>query len=179
MFETEPDILQRVIERLREPVELDPALDRRVMARVAAGRTTSVITDVWAWLRRPWQLSISPLGTAAVVLIAAAAWVGGQRLRHAPPAPLSGATDVQFVIVAPGADAVSLVGDFNDWDATLTPMHAVRSGAGGLWSVTVPLSPGRHRYAFLVNGKRWLADPSAPRAQDDFGAPSSVVTVGG
>jgi Carbohydrate-binding module 48 (Isoamylase N-terminal domain) len=177
VFETEPDILQRVIERLREPVELDPALDSRVMARVAAGRTTSVITDVWAWLRRPWQLSISPLGAAAAVLIAVAAWVGGQRLRHTPTAPPPGATDVQFVIVAPGADAVSLVGDFNDWDAMLTPMHVTRSG--GLWSVTIPLSPGRHRYAFLVNGKRWLADPSAPRAQDDFGAPSSVVTVGG
>jgi hypothetical protein len=176
VFETEPDILQRVIERLREPVEMDPALDGRVMARVDAGPTkTSVITDVWAWLRRPWQLSISPLGAAVVVVIGAAVWVGGQRLRQAPA--LRDATDVQFVVVAPGADAVSLVGDFNDWDATLTPMHSARDG--GLWSVTIPLSPGRHRYAFLVNGKRWLADPSAPRAQDDFGAPSSVVTVGG
>jgi 1,4-alpha-glucan branching enzyme len=56
-------------------------------------------------------------------------------------------------------------------------MRAVRDGR--LWTVTIPLAAGRHRYAFLVNGARWLADPSAPRAQDDFGAPSSVVTVGG
>jgi 1,4-alpha-glucan branching enzyme len=56
-------------------------------------------------------------------------------------------------------------------------MHATHSGA--LWTVTVPLTPGRYRYAFLVNGSRWLADPAAPRAQDDFDTPSSVVTVGG
>jgi len=44
----------------------------------------------------------------------------------------------------------------------------------------VPLAPGRYRYAFLVDGSRWLADPAAPRARDDeFGTPSSVVTVGG
>jgi 1,4-alpha-glucan branching enzyme len=84
---------------------------------------------------------------------------------------------VQFVVVAPGAGSVALVGDFNDWDSTATPMHATRNG--GLWSITLPLAPGRYRYAFLVNGSRWLPDPAAPRAQDDFDAPSSVVTVGG
>jgi len=31
-----------------------------------------------------------------------------------------------------------------------------------------------------VDGSRWLADPAAPAARDDeFGTPSSVVTVGG
>jgi hypothetical protein len=35
-----------------------------------------------------------------------------------------------------------------------------------------------HRYAFLVNGKQWVADPSAPRAtDDDFGMPSSALVV--
>jgi len=177
MFETEPDVLERVIERLREPVEMDPGLDRQVMARIAAAPTrTTVITDVWDWLRRPWQLSVSPLAVAATVLIAAALWVGTHRARRTA-SPAEGATEVQFVIVVPGAAAVSLVGEFNDWDAARTPMQV--SQTSGIWSVTVPLSPGRHRYAFLVDGRRWVADPSSPRAQDDFGTPSSVVTVGG
>ena len=41
------------------------------------------------------------------------------------------------------------------------------------------LPPGRYAYAFLVDGQRWIADPAAPPAVgDDFGRPSSVVTVG-
>jgi hypothetical protein len=178
VFESEPDGLHRLIEHLREPIEMDPALDGRVMARVArpAAKTT-VITDVWTWLRRPWQLSISPLSIAAVGGILLAAWLGVRQLHHPPTAMPSGETEVQFVVVAPTATRVSLVGDFNDWDASRTPMQA--SQTGGIWSVTIPLSPGRHRYAYLVNGKVWMADPASPRAQDDFGTPSSVVTVGG
>ena len=80
-------------------------------------------------------------------------------------------------MVAPLAARVSLVGDFNDWDAARTPMRRIREGA--VWTAVVPLSPGRYRYAFLVDGSRWLADPTAPAVRDDeFGTPSSVVTVG-
>ena len=47
-------------------------------------------------------------------------------------------------------------------------------------ATAVRLAPGRYRYAFLVNGVEWRADPAAPVAKDDeFGTPSSVVTVGG
>jgi 1,4-alpha-glucan branching enzyme len=91
----------------------------------------------------------------------------------APVAPV-----VQFVVVIPDAHDVSLVGDFNDWDESATPMAP--RGADGIWSVTVPLAPGRYQYSFLVDGVTWVADPAAPRAlEDDFGRPNSVVTVGG
>jgi len=94
----------------------------------------------------------------------------------APPQVVSRA--FQFVLVAPRAAHVSLVGDFNDWDATRTPMR--QTGSNALWTVVVPLEPGRYHYAFFVDGSRWLADPSAPVARDDdYGAPSSVLTVGG
>jgi len=46
--------------------------------------------------------------------------------------------------------------------------------------IEVPLAPGRYGYAFVLDGRRFVADPAAPRALgDDFGAPTSVVTVGG
>jgi hypothetical protein len=56
-----------------------------------------------------------------------------------------------------------------------------RLGSGSaVWTTVVPLAPGRYRYAFLADGSRWLADPAAPLARDDeFGPPSSVVTVEG
>jgi 1,4-alpha-glucan branching enzyme len=49
----------------------------------------------------------------------------------------------------------------------------------GVWSVDVALPPGRHEYAFVMDGKRWSPDPAADRVSDDFGTESSVVVVGG
>ena len=54
-----------------------------------------------------------------------------------------------------------------------------RDPPGGTWTVNVPLSPGWHSYAFVVNGTRWVIDPQAPLAPaEDFGTPRSVVVVG-
>lgn len=178
MFEHDDDALNRMIDRLREPVEMDPRLDAGVMARVAAPGFAARVVLAWEWLRRPRAIAVSPLAVFGfATVLAVLLWVLPNRSSPAVEASSSAITPVQFVVVAPGAESVSLVGDFNDWDARLTPMRVGRDGR--LWTVTVPLTTGRHRYAFLVNGARWLADPSAPRAPDDFGAPSSVVTVGG
>lgn len=85
------------------------------------------------------------------------------------------ARPVPFVLMAPTAVRVSIVGDFNDWDLAATPLR--RAGEHAWW-VVVQLRPGRYRYSFVVDGTRWVADPSAPRAADnDFGAESSVVTI--
>jgi hypothetical protein len=158
-------------------------------------------TRAWRWFARPRTVRVSPIaGLAAAAAIAAVVALGrttlGERkevfapvavndsprndtprVRAVPstldprPSPL-----VQFVLVAPDARGVSLVGDFNDWDVAATQLRP--AAAGGVWTIEVPLAPGRHRYAFVVDGKRWLADPAAPRAvDDDFGTPSSVVTI--
>lgn len=86
------------------------------------------------------------------------------------------AIPMRFLFVAPGAKSVTIVGDFNDWDQTATPL--VKHSAQGVWTAEITLPPGRYAYAFLVDGQRWIADPAAPPAVgDDFGRPSSVVTV--
>jgi hypothetical protein len=83
----------------------------------------------------------------------------------------------QFVIDArdvPAGARVSLVGDFNDWNIDADPLAL----DGGAYSITVPLAPGRHVYAFVVNGEKWIADPRAAEAIDaDFGRPGSVIIV--
>jgi len=183
MFEHDNDAVQRMVERLRAPVEMNPALDERVMARIvsAEGSSRWRLGNLWAWLRRPRPVPVSPLGllVTAAALAGVAVWWHGTSPSGgmSQPEGASGPAPVQFVVVARGASSVALVGDFNDWDTGRTPMRL--TSQGGIWSVVIPLTPGRHRYAFLVNGSRWLADPAAPRAPDDFGTPSSVVTVGG
>jgi hypothetical protein len=88
----------------------------------------------------------------------------------------SAAIPVSVVFEAPQAESVSVVGDFNDWVASSTPLH--RFGPNGPWTATVLATPGRHTYAFLVNGTTLVADPRAPRAKDlDYGTEASVLMV--
>lgn len=188
-----PDRADELIARIAAELRVTPApseeFDARVMAEVASlpphrpGRLVALAD----WLRRPRTLRVSPLGGLALAAALAAVlfWRAApvSRLDPEPAAAAPGVllarhggTLVQFVLVAPDARSVSLVGDFNDWDAAATPLRASPAGA---WSAAVRLTPGRHRYAFVVDGVRWLADPAAPPApDDDFGAPGSVVTVG-
>lgn len=189
---TEPnDMLERVIETLRAPVRIDRAVDRRVMDEIAGlpahAKTASGVRAVVEWLRRPRTIRVSPLGGLAMAASLAAVAFAASRLVSPGSPPFAepstvrsapNASVIQFVLVAPEAASVSVVGDFNDWDLAATPL--VQSQGGGVWAVTVPLSPGRYRYSFLVNGTIWLQDPNgAPELEDEFGRPNSVLTVGG
>ncbi len=181
MFEPMDDVIERIARHLRRPVQVDPALDGRVMREISALPTPGGVTMVgkaWRWLRRPRQFTLTPLGGLAAAAALAVAVLLYRTDATSPAPPQVASRAFQFVLVAPRAVHVSLVGDFNDWDATRTPMR--QTGSNALWTVVVPLEPGRYHYAFFVDGSRWLADPSAPVARDDdYGAPSSVLTVGG
>lgn len=85
------------------------------------------------------------------------------------------AVHVQFVLVAPSAKSVSVVGDFNDWNPSAIPLQPAR----GVWSAEAVIPVGRHDYAFVIDGTRWIADPAAPRAPaDEFGGGYSVLLAG-
>ncbi|HSA55130.1 MAG TPA: hypothetical protein VLE53_05465 [Gemmatimonadaceae bacterium] len=82
---------------------------------------------------------------------------------------------VRFMLVAPEARRVALVGDFNQWNAGAAPMRRARDGQ--TWTIEVGLRPGRHAYAFVVDSDV-VPDPAAPSAVgEDFGVRSSVVLV--
>ena len=83
---------------------------------------------------------------------------------------------VRFALVKPGAREVSLIGDFNGWTPGATPLTG--QGVDGVWAASVPVAPGRHEYAFIVDGERWVADPYATTVNDEFGTSSSVLHVG-
>lgn len=136
--------------------------------------------------------SLATLGTLRMVRTSRASDAGSMASRTAPsavgsdvatvtPAALPTTADdatrvgVRFAVMAPGVRQVSLVGDFNGWDASATPLERGRDGT--TWSILLPLATGRHTYAFVIDGAI-VPDPAAPRAlDDDFGTPSSFVLV--
>jgi hypothetical protein len=174
---TDPE-LEGALSALRASVPVRSEWRQHVLREVDALPRPGLRTGT----ARRW--SVSPPAAIAAALaftaLGAAGTAGVLSLRsdrvdsHRPsiiPRPSS----VRFALVAPGASRVSLVGDFNRWDASATPMRQL--GDGRLWVVEVPLPPGRHVYAFVVDGDV-TPDPSAPRAgEEDFGVPSSVVLV--
>lgn len=182
-------LVERVVEELRRPVEVDPWLDQRIMRAIREARPESRWERGLAWLRKPIPLRVSPLSLAAGLAALAALLVfrPAQAPVQAPaepavvaiPASTSvGQNTVQFVLVLPTAREVAVVGDFNDWNPAATPLR--RAGDGGTWTVEVRLPAGHHRYAFVVDGQAWMPDPGAPRsADDDYGKPNSVVLVEG
>lgn len=189
------DIIERVAIPLRAPEHVNSTFDARLIsgarAAVARGevpwRRPHVIPprrrSAAGWLMRPQRLRVSPL----VGLAAAAAFatiITGATLAvtwHGRPAPgvavASASRDVvRFVIAVPGARSVALVGDFNGWNPVSTPLAS--DAAGRVWTVSLPLSAGTYQYAFVVDGRVWMADPTAAvKLEDEFGAPSSVLTV--
>jgi len=186
MKQDDEEFLEQIASPLREPVQLSSGFEAQVMAAARKRESTGVLE----WIVRPRVLRLSPLaGLAAAAGIAIAVLTvdraGADRaaprvvatLPSAPAAAVDTIKLVQFMLVAPDARTVSVVGDFNDWDPTATPL---REAAGaGVWTITVPLAAGRHQYVFMVDGNRWTPDPAAPTAvEDDFGMPNSVITVG-
>ena len=199
MTESDPYV-EWIAREAKRAVSVDAMAVQRVMARIRQEPLPVRRPARWQWLVSPRSLPLSPLAGAALAagLIGIGVFFGhyidrgGRNLTGGPAAfadtnsprsPSSGSVRViKFVLVAPQAATVSVVGDFNNWDVQATPM--TRTPTGGTWSVALKLPAGRHVYAFVVNGangtSQWVADPTAPLAPEDgLGAPNSVVLVGG
>ncbi|MFA5028447.1 MAG: isoamylase early set domain-containing protein [Candidatus Methylomirabilota bacterium] len=69
---------------------------------------------------------------------------------------------------------VALLGDFNQWNPSSTPMRQIPDGT---WWAEITLPPGQHEYKFLVDGREWRNDPDAPRVPNVWGSENSVVDV--
>ena len=171
--------MEMVVQELQHPVHLDETFERRVMTRVRRLDAERRGRGLRGWVSAATRITHHPGWAAALAAgVVAVATLGVMRGKPKPERA-AGAVPlepVQFVLVAPTARSVAVVGDFNDWG--LGDSALVATNHEGVWSVTAPVPAGVHRYAFVVNGKQWVADPSAPRSSsDDFGMPSSALVV--
>lgn len=188
--------LERVAGPLRSPEFLDESFGERLMERIrregSAYYPGPASTHAASWWRSERVVRLSPLTGLAVAaglagIIALSSLGGGARsgsgstvVSDRPAVQSATRSDtvhvVRFVFVDSRASTVEIVGDFNAWTKGVTRLE--RSGAPGVWAVSVALPSGRHEYAFIVNGSRWIADPLAAKSSDDFGTESAVISVG-
>jgi hypothetical protein len=162
-----------------EPPPLSLGFTSRVLERI-------LTPSLWKRLREgfltPRRLSLAG-GLAVMVL--AATFLGprfftkttfpGLSFREGVGAHQEKMFYVQFALKNPRAHAVSVAGDFNQWNEIPLTLADAREG---LYTVELPIPSGTYSYAFLVDGKTWIADPTADRVIDDgFGNKNSLINL--
>ena len=185
-------LLARATRALRDEAPASGDDMGRVMARVRTRPRPQVDAAVQvplasrARVQRRWYIAGGIAAAAVVALLTAEVRRSAAPIARDPndalaPGEIAGTTalhtrDVRFMLDAPGASRVAVAGDFNHWQ----PVPLRREGGDGHWVVTLPIADGTYSYSFVVEDRRWVADPVAPAAPGDgFGAPSSVLIVEG
>lgn len=112
---------------------------------------------------RPLGIFASGLATALIIFYLFA---------QTPKEPLSMAR--RFVIYQPGVEKVEIAGSFTDWHTL--PMN--KAGASDYWEITLDVPAGEHRFSYILEGDKRLADPTIlSRERDDFGGENSIIEV--
>ncbi len=84
---------------------------------------------------------------------------------------------VTFKVPADWAqESVSVVGEFNDWDAEANKLERKNGG----WETVVRLQPETEtRFRYFIDGSKWENDDQADAyAANEFGSEDSVLKVG-
>ena len=162
-----------------------PPSDERMVARcvrVVLERVTAehaVAAKVNGTPRRVYLIGAAAMAAALVISVT----LRNRAITSEPADSVAVATNtaiaggMQFDLRLPRGIAanVSVVGDFNGWDAKATPM--VKDPKSGEWSARIVLLPGRHIYAYVVNGEKWIVDPLKPQIPDAGYGPANAVVV--
>lgn len=134
------------------------------------------------------RIQIRAIGTclllgALATLSSCAAVLGAIEDRLPPPSEVRGG--FLFRYYAPSARQVTLAGNFNNWggtqgggryDASIDPMSD--EDGDGVWSIVIPLPPGRYQYKFVIDGGvRWERDPNNQDTAWEGGIENSLIVV--
>ncbi|MDH3215693.1 MAG: glycogen-binding domain-containing protein [Candidatus Krumholzibacteria bacterium] len=86
------------------------------------------------------------------------------------------ADGVIFRYYDPDATKVYVVGDFNNWSVRSDPM--IDKNGDGEWTLLYTLAPGVYQYKFVVDGVKWIPDPSNNETvPDGFDGVNSVLRI--
>lgn len=162
---------------LREPVEVRTDHVHAIMALVRGA------AEAEARVRRVRRRRVTQVRALGLALVATAAGVamllGSVRAmwQSSLPEPLEASATfigdsidpalhdtfdlVRFALRTRGASRVVLAGDFNAWSTTATPLSPSSSPNAERWAAVVALRRTERRFAFLVDGTRWVRAPRA------------------
>lgn len=135
---------------------LAPSRGARLGQLAVVGATAVIFLVVGAFLAGRFPLAVrqAPAGTGVGLQAATGAGGGNQ---------------VLFIMPAPNAHSVAVLGTFNNWEPT-----PLTKNKDGIWTASLDLAPGRYEYAFVIDG-RWLGqDPMADEYVRSFGEYNSV-----
>src|SRR5262245_21160696 len=190
-------LLDRAVKELRTLPPVDKDAVARVVAAAAAARVSPADDDEPLMPRRRRVWWVPTIGLAAAAAFAGFMLRGAitrqptaepTAARAVKAAPIATtpvvAGDLEtlpiptaFTLEHATASRVSLVGDFNKWNPE--SIRLVRQPGTNVWSIVVPITPGRHVYAFMIDDSVLTLDPRAPKAKDPaLGVDASVVLVG-
>ncbi|HJL20113.1 MAG TPA: isoamylase early set domain-containing protein [Sandaracinaceae bacterium LLY-WYZ-13_1] len=83
---------------------------------------------------------------------------------------------VRLMFPAEDARSVAVAGDFNGWATDETYLEDPEGD--GVFVGTLRVPPGSYAYMFVVDGERWVTDPTAVNHRDDgFGNRNAVLRV--
>jgi hypothetical protein len=183
------DLDRRIVTSLRAPVSPKPGARDAIMQRVR----------IAARHEMPRRRDLAPVSRSvrqSIVGLALAAGIGSvTALSALAPRAMPDKADarsgvigdtvvatlrdtmrlVRLIFDDPGARHVAVAGDFNRWQSAATPLR--REGQSRRWSVVVAMHDGEHRYAFVVDGTRFVPDPTTARVRGDDGRIVSQLRV--
>lgn len=158
--------------------------------RVLSLLTSAVIVVVGLAGLRAWRIDrntqramspSAPVAGPAVAMHERTSSAAGTVDTAAAPAAMPVAprtVPVRFVLPARGAHAVTVAGDFNQWQAQSDAASLRDDDGDGVFVGTLRLPPGTYAYMFVVDGERWVSDPYATNTRDDgFGHQNAVLRI--
>ena len=145
--------VQWIVAEARRPVVIDAGARERLLTAVRAAPRPHRESRFRGWLER--RYSVAPLAAlAAAAGLVGIGVIAGLALNRDGRVPAEQGSPVvvgsqlpdsprvvKFVLIAPQAARVAVVGDFNGWDESKTPAERHPDGT---WSTFVTLRPGRH-----------------------------------
>jgi hypothetical protein len=143
-------------------------LEQEIVIRSDATSTVpsiEFVTEPWFsfFLTRTWGYLATAAATACIVF-----FLTFQN-------PITETIPYRFVLYKPEVQQVQLSGSFTGWKT----LSMNRIGNSGYWDITVGISKGEHRFTYILDGNKFLADPSIPtKEKDDFGGENSILNIG-
>ena len=163
------EVLQNIKEHFKESV-FQTVIHTNVKLKEASGFGKSIVAY------DPKSRGFMDYSSLLNEVIAEEKILGACPLKHKKASAFAAKTEKRFLLHAPHANAVKIVGTFNNWVVTDEAM--MERMADGTWSKSLSLKPGTYQYRFVVDDK-WVEDKNSEEfVVNSFGGRNSVLKVG-